>query len=216
MLKAQIKHEFSFGIAIPQGYFGMDNFDKAIFNGYGEASTGLILQYKLLYPLNAKNLFVTFNTGVIYNDVQKYFKEEYEDMALDEDDIYELPKYLNFPVLAGLQFEQPISNNIGFYAGAEFGVNLLKITDLWIEGSDGYENITFRPSAGLGIKLGGGFTFNKKFIININYLHLGNHQVEFLDTYEDYNNDNYSYVDRRKFLKPLPVHLLNITFSIRI
>ena len=106
-LSAQTKSELQIGLAVPQGDFADDNEKYAIYRGDGVAGTGFYLGYKLLSPLSTDGLYWTFNAGIMYNDLQSDFKDDWEDEMDDADD-YSLPKYLNVPVLAGLQYENNI------------------------------------------------------------------------------------------------------------
>ena len=210
-LNAQTKSELQIGLAVPQGDFADDDEDDAIFDGDGVAGTGFYLGYKLLSPLSTDGLYWTFNAGIMYNDLQSDFKDDLED-AVDDADDYSLPKYLNIPILAGLQYEKTISDGLNLFGEAGVGLNILKITNRSYE-EDVYEELmTFKPSVGLGFKIGGGIVLQEKYTISLNYLGLGSHKVKY--EYE-YVYDGESESDDDKFDKALSVSSLNITFGIR-
>ena len=78
---------------------------------------------------------------------------------------------------------------------------------------DDYEELmTFKPSVGLGFKIGAGIVLQEKYTISLNYLGLGSHKVKY--EYE-YEYDGESESDDDKFDKALSVSSLNITFGIR-
>jgi opacity protein-like surface antigen len=212
-LSAQTKSELQIGLAVPQGDFADDNENYAIYRGDGVAGTGFYLGYKLLSPLSTDGLYWTFNAGIMYNDLQSDFKDDWEDEMDDADD-YSLPKYLNVPVLAGLQYEKTISDGLNLFGEAGVGLNILKITNESYE-EDDYEYLrTFKPSVKLGFKIGAGIVLQEKYTISLNYLGLGSHKVKYEYEYEyEYYGESESYDG--KFKKALSVSSLNITFGIR-
>lgn len=210
-LNAQTKSELQIGLAMPQGDFADDDADDAIYDGSGVAGTGFYLGYKLLSPLKTDGLFWTLNAGIMYNDLQSDFKDDLE-AEFDDYDDYSLPKYINIPLLAGLQYEKPLSNGLKLYGEAGLGLNILKLTNMSASEDDYEMSMTFKPSASLGFKIGAGIVLQDKYIIALNYMNLGSHKVKY--EYEEvYDGDRES--DDDKFEKALPISSLNITFGIR-
>lgn len=211
-LNAQTKSEFQISAAIPQGDFADDDEDDFLMDGSGIAGTGIYVGYKLLSPLSTEGLYWTFNAGIMYNDLQSDFKEDLEDDYDDYYDDYSLPKYLNIPILAGLQYEKSIADGLNLYGEFGLGFNILKITNLSME-EDGDEDLyTFKPSVKLGYKIGAGIVLQDKYTISLNYLGLGSHKVKYENEWE-YDGDSDS--DDDKFDKALSVSSFNITFGIR-
>ncbi len=210
-LNAQTKSELQIGLAMPQGDFAEDDEEDAISNGSGVAGTGFYLGYKLLSPLKTDGLYWTFNAGIMYNDLQSDYKDEMEDEMEDADD-FSLPKYINVPILAGLQYEKSLSSGFKLYGEAGLGLNILKLTNLSASGDDSEMKMTFKPSASLGYKIGAGIILQDKYTISLNYLGLGSHKVKYETTYE---SDGDSESDDDKFEKALSVSSLNITLGIR-
>lgn len=227
-LNAQTKSELQIGLAVPQGDFADDKKD-AIYHGDGVAGTGFYLGYKLLSPLSTDGLYWTFNAGIMYNDLQSDYKDDWED-EMDYADDYSLPKYFNVPILAGLQYEKTISDGLNLFGEAGVGLNILKITNQSYEEDDyayevgyyvyevGYyeELTTFKPSVKLGFKIGAGIVLQEKYTISLNYLGLGSHKVKYEYEKEfEYHGGSVSESDDDKFDKALSVSSLNITFGIR-
>ena len=210
-LNAQTKSELQIGLAMPQGDFADDDEDDAITNGAGVAGTGFYLGYKFLSPLKTDGLYWTFNAGIMYNDLQSDFKDDLEDEMEDVDD-YSLPKYINVPILAGLQYEKSLSSGFKLYGEVGLGLNILKLTNLSASVDDSEMKMTFKPSASLGYKIGAGIILQDKYTISLNYLGLGSHKVKYETTYE---SDGDSESDDDKFEKALSVSSLNITLGIR-
>lgn len=221
-LNAQTKSELQIGLAVPQGDFADDKKD-AIYHGDGVAGTGFYLGYKLLSPLSTDGLYWTFNAGIMYNDLQSDYKDDWED-EMDYADDYSLPKYFNVPILAGLQYEKTISDGLNLFGEAGVGLNILKITNLSYE-TNYYEYYyeyyneylrTFKPSVKLGFKIGAGIVLQEKYTISLNYLGLGSHKVKYETETEYYGeSESVSVSDDDKFDKALSVSSLNITFGIR-
>jgi Outer membrane protein beta-barrel domain len=210
-LNAQTKSEFQVGLALPQGDFADDDEEDAIFDGSGVAGTGFYLGYKLLSPLKSEGLYWTFNIGIMYNDLQSDFKDDFDDIFDNADD-YSLPKYLNVPILAGLQYEKAVSDGLNLFGEAGLGPNILKVTNFSLEEDDYEELTTFKPSVALGFKIGGGIVLQEKYTISLNYLGLGSHKVKYESEFEF---GGISESDDDKFEKDLPVSSLNIIFGVR-
>jgi hypothetical protein len=226
LVNAQTKSELQIGLSLPQGKFGGDNVNKLVFNNAGSkeggASTGFHIGYKLLTPLSTEGLYWTLSANIIYNDLNSDIKDEVEedwdDSNMDGD--YTLPKYFNIPILAGLQYEKPIAENLSLYGETGIGLNVLKITN----SSGNYEysyyyyesKITFKPSFSLGYKFGAGIVINNKYTIGLTYLGLGSHKIK----YESESNGgsyytNTSSSDEGKLKKRLNISLLNLSFGLR-
>ncbi len=211
IINGQTINEFQVGLAVPQGDFADDDENDALYDGSGVAATGLYLGYKAITSLSVENLYWTFNAGIMYNDFQSDFKDDLED-ALDEADDYKLPKYLNVPLMFGLQYEKYLSDEMSLFGEAGLGINVLKITNMSTS-VDNYEGSTiFQPSVGLGYKIGGGIVIQEKYTISLNYLSLGSHKVKYKDKYEF---DGERETDSDKFNKALSIASLNITLGIR-
>ena len=209
-LSAQGKSEFQIGLATPSGDFADDDAEDAIFGGSGYASTGFYLGYKLLTPLSSKGLFWTFSAGIMYNDLSGDYKDELEEEMEDYYDDFDITylKYLNIPIMAGLQYEQPISEQIKLFGEAGLGINVLKLTNMSYSTDDSEGTYSFDPSLKLGYKIGGGVLIQNKYTISLTYTGLGSHKVKY--TYEE---DSDSEDD--KFDKALSISSLNVIFGIR-
>ena len=211
-LNAQTKSELQIGLAMPQGDFADDDEEDAIYCGSGVAATGFYLGYKLLSPLKTDGLYWIFNAGIMYNDLQSDFKDDLV-LIINYAEDYILPKYLNVPILVGLQYEKSLSDGLNLYGEAGVGLNILKLTNSTFSGDNYKVSKTFKPSASLGYKIGAGIVLQDKYTISLNYLGLGSHKVKY--EYEVEYDDGHSRSDDDKFEKALSVSSLNITFGIR-
>ncbi len=209
-LNAQTKSEFQLGLVTPKGDFADDDLDYAITEGSGGARTGLYLGYKLLNPMKINGLFWTLNAGIMYNDLQKNFKDDLEDYWDSND--FHTPKYINVPIFAGLQYELLLSEDFKLFGETGLGLNILKLTN-FSASEDSYKMTTiFKPSASLGFKIGAGVVIQDKYTISLNYMGLGSHKVNYKIEERDGGE---TYTDDDKFDKALSVNTLNITLGIR-
>ena len=209
-LNAQTKSELQLGLVMPKGDFADDDLDYAITEGSGGARTGLYLGYKLLTPIKTNGLFWTLNAGIMYNDLQKNFKDDLEDYWDSND--FHTPKYINVPILAGLQYELMISEDFKLFGEAGLGLNILKLTNF--SASEGNYKMTtiFKPSASLGFKIGAGVVIQDKYTIALNYMGLGSHKVNYRIEEKDGGE---TYKEDDKFDEALSISTLNITLGIR-
>ncbi len=213
VINGQTINEFQVSLAVPQGDYADDDEDDAIFDGSGVAATGFYLGYKAITPISNENLFWTFNAGIMYNGLQSDFTDELEDMLDEEEgDLEKMAKYLNVPLMAGLQYETSLSDGMSLFGEAGLGVNILKITNMSASYYDGEFSTKFQPSVGLGYKIGGGIVIQDKYTISLNYLSLGSHKVKYKNIVE---YDGEKETDSDKFNKALPITSLNITLGIR-
>lgn len=222
----QAKNELQFGFAQPTGDFVDDDSYSAITGGSGAATTGFYLGYKLLTPLGSKELYWTISAGIVYNELNGNFKADMEDDLMNSDYYGEnlkssFCKYLNIPIMAGLQYEKIISSNTKMFGEVGLGINYLKMTGMsfnWDYFQSGqlynfdlaYE---FKPSIQLGYKIGGGILIDDKYTIGITYLDLGSHKLKYQISSDVNGETNES--DEMRFDKALSISSFNVTCGIR-
>jgi len=226
-LNAQNKQEFQVGLAMPSGDFADDDNESAIFDGSGVAANGLYIGYKLLTPIDTKGLYWTFNAGLMYNSLNSDFTEELEDNIKDEGE-YDgnlettFSKYINIPIMVGLQYETLLSPSTKLFGEVGLGINFLKITKMSFsydsyDSNDNYtyeyeSNYTFDSSMKLGYKIGGGVVLHDKYSIGLTYMGLGSHKVKF-ESEEIWDGEKEKY--KEKFDEALSISSLNITLGLR-
>lgn len=226
-INAQTKSELQIGFAQPLGDFADYDYNDAIGSGSGAASSGFYLGYKSLTPLGSKELHWTISAGIMYNALNSDYQSDYEDY-LKAFDLYtsglesSFSKYVNIPILVGLQYETVISSNTKLFGEIAIGINYLKLTDMSFSW-DYYESghtyncdlaMTFKPSIQLGYKIGGGILINDKYSIGISYLGLGSHKLKFkIDSSVDSETVE---GDELRFDQALSISSLNISLGIRL
>lgn len=216
-ISAQKKNEIQFGLSMPSGDFADDDLNDAIFNGSGYAVDGIYVGYKHLSPLSPPGLSWTLSAGMTYNKLGDDFEDDFEEGLQDyiNENVgygYDLEikflKYVNIPVIAGLQYERAIAKNISLFGEFGVGFNVLKLTDLTlsIDGDDAIYK--FDPSTKASYKIGGGFLIKGKYSINLTYMNLGSHKVSYTVESSDAPIDD-------TFSKSLPISNMNLTFGLR-
>jgi hypothetical protein len=210
------KNEFQLILAMPQGKFSDNSTNRVVWlNSDGASSgagTGFGIGYKLLSPLTSDGLYWTFSINAFYNDLSSDTKSDLDDKFVNYDN-YNVPKYLDVPLMVGLQFERNIAEQLALYVEAGIGANILKITNYSFENSNSTTTITYKPAVSLAYKLGGGIVINNKYSIGLTYMDLGSYKIKYNRTYEPTTGDTQR--TDGKLSKKLPVSLLNLTVGFR-
>ena len=206
-MNAQIS-EFQVGLALPQGDFKDDDEDDAIYDGAGVAAPGLYLGYKYMKPINSNGLYWMADIGLMFNPMQKFFREDLKDVS--EGDL-KIPKYFNVPVTGGIHYERPVSN-LRLFGEAGLGVNMLYITKLETGNRDLTYTIKHKPSLKLAFRIGAGVVLKEKYTIGLNYFALGAHRARIEGIVEF---DGERETERDRFNRSLSVSTLNILSGFR-
>jgi hypothetical protein len=213
-LNAQLIKEFKAGLAFPQGSFKYDD-NNWLDAGSGAAAMGYTAGLKFLSPFKLEGLSLSFEANAIYNDLQRNFKMDIEDSYNNSSvDNYSLPKYLNIPLLFGVQYEKSLSDDIAFFGTGGLGANIFKITNFMREQSqyNFKETIQFNTAVTSTFKLGAGVILQQKYVIGIEYFRLGAHRIEYVER-RTYNGNTIT--KRERFAKTLDVGSLNVSIAVR-
>lgn len=209
--KAQGFFQFHAGPAFPNGDFLDDDYEDAIYSGSGYASTGLNLGIKYYSPLQSNGLSLILSMNFFYNPLSKDYRDEKED-ALDREDIT-FPKYINVPIMGGVNYKIPVSEKLAFFGEGSLGFNILKITNFKEKGSSFEYSRKFSPSLKLGYTVGGGVMIQDKYSIGLNYYGLGSHKCKY-EIKVASSDDTDKYDD--KFEKSLDIREVTLTFGIKL
>jgi len=199
---AKDNFEVHTGISIPSGSFADNNYNNSIFNGSGNAVTGVSAGVKYSFHLNSlKNLSVTLGIDIIQNGISQDFKDQFQqsiDNSIDNtvDNFVMKIKvkycnYVNIPVLLGVRYKIPLNDKLSLYADAGMGVNFSSLTDMtmtpYYTGSfrPQYQpqpaSISFSPTSKFATQLGGGVLINN-ISIGLHYNQLGVYEFKGLST----------------------------------
>ena len=197
------------GPSIPISDFGSDNLGD---EGIGAAAVGLNVGFQYRYPLSETGLSILGGIDFNYNGLQKNIKDEIESIlnTFQTNDVdIKYFKYINVPITAGLNYTYQVADKMAVFANARLALNFLKITNFEAE-YEGEKGISkYDLANNLGFKIGGGFLINQKISVSIDYLGLGEHDINITDTYTADPDD----VGKKKF--KLPVDLLTIALGYR-
>ena len=167
-----------FGPLLPLSSFADDNLDDDEAGGAG-IGFGLGVQYVYSLSESGLGLFggIDFNYNGLKGDVKDDIKDLYDAMGINNAYIIYW-KYINIPISAGLNYTLVTDNNISLIGNIGLTANFLKITD-FVVGVDSEEiRVEFDLANSIGFKIGGGILLNNKTSIEINYLGLGDHDIE--------------------------------------
>ena len=171
-------------------------------NTDGGAAVGLNVGLEYIYPLSETGLDILGGIDFSYNGLNKETKDKIKDGAIEDastlfqtnDVNIKYFKYINVPITAGLNYTFQVDDEMAVFANAKLALNFLKITDFEVE--YGGEKLIFRYDLAnnLGFTIGGGFLINQKISVSIDYLGLGEHDINatFIYTGPDPDIDNES------------------------
>jgi opacity protein-like surface antigen len=202
------------GVAFPSGDFGSENKNKGPVDGHGHAATGFNLGFKVYAPLSSSNgLSLVFGLDGFYHGLQSdYMEDDIEDVEDDGGEVT-LPKYINIPLTAGLNYAHPLNDNFNLYGEFALGVNYSKFTNSVVEyEDDDYKSTTsFNSAFGFTYGLEAGILINKKINIGLRYNNFGAYKYKYTSTVERGSNED---EDDGKFDKKLPIGNLAIVLGI--
>lgn len=208
-VQAQSKFTLKLGGAFPLGNYGdvstLSNgrieshalFAERISSKAGAGiGFNLGVQWKLASVSAVEGLDVVLSLDAFYNgpndDVRDAMEEELihqmEDYEYEYglgsaiDHSFSISKYLNFPVMLGLNWGTGIAPNVGFFCEAAAGANLRIITDFSteIETSGGTidNEASFNSTVTFGFRVAAGVIFNDKYSLELGYYNLGAAKVK--------------------------------------
>ena len=204
------------GSSIPISDFGSNDIDS----GGTAAAVGLNVGLEYIYPLSETGLGILLRIDFSYNGLQKNIKDQIKDGANEDastlfqtNDIdIKYYKYINVPITAGLNYTFQVNDKMAVFANVKLALNFFKITNFEVE-YDGVKVMSkYDLANNLGFKIGGGFLINQKISVSIDYLGLGEHDINSTFTYIDTNVGlNINRSDKFK----VPVDLLTIALGYR-
>lgn len=201
-VKAQTDFSIHLGGALPLGsYAESQDTPNSLQNGdyviawntktnKAGAALGLNLGAKLRFNLPAiKGLGIIATTDLFFNPSNKEardFSEDYmmvtmENIGIRKYDI-SIPKYINIPIMLGLNYEYNIKDNVKIWGEGGVGLNIGIITDFTMEASE-YDwrylfEINYDNQYTLGFQLGAGVLLSEQLSIGLHYYNLGSQRIE--------------------------------------
>jgi hypothetical protein len=162
------------GILIPTGKYASSDMDDP---ESGRASTGFGFGLEKVKPVNDLGLGAIFGIGIYVNGVSNSARDQIladirERSGISDPDII-WPKYINIPASVGFCFEQGVNELMSVTMNIGLILNLFKLTDFYVND----EVQEYMLSAGVGGRAGFGIRFMDRYMLNLDYRYLGNHDV---------------------------------------
>lgn len=211
-LSAQKKYEVHIGLSSPSGDFADDTYGDAFSDGSGCAALGFNLGLKSYTPLKINGLSLFYGADLLYNPMSKDFQDYIEENISSNTDIeIKYPKYINIPIIIGLNQKFELKNDLSIYGEAGIGLNFSKVTDLVMESKamNVSSTLSFDPMFNLCFSIGGGLIIQNKYTIGLNYKPLGSYKMKYK---QEFDNDGDVTTDTGKFNDALDIKA--ITFSV--
>lgn len=241
---AQFQFSVHLGGSLPTGDFGKtqisneDIYSSVLFNDYGEqgnAGPGFNLGVKGKGSLPVEGLGLIATVDGFYNSLNKdmyKFRErnlnsvydggDYRDVAME----IKLPRYINIPVMLGLNYQMDFSDAFGIWVEVAAGLNVRIITDF---GTENFEwegdlwyhiknEVDYKTSVCFAYQMGLGAMFANRISLGIHYYNLGNKSLtrtESQTSIDDYGgeslfifptNDGYQKLKSSMFVLRLGYH----------
>lgn len=207
-LFGQENFQFHMGFGFPKSELADSDEDNWIDEGSGHAATGFNIGFKLFKPLSVEHLNFILSADIFYNDLNSDAKDEFDSNNWE----YVIPKYLNIPIMLGLNYEYRMQDDFSIYAEGGLGIDLLKITNLkeTYQKDDYFGKNTYSISTKMGYNIGFGVNFKEKYNISLNYYGLGSHKCKV--KYENSDGDDDTY----HFDNSLEIAILSLSFGIKL
>ncbi len=149
-------------------------------NGHGGAATGLNIGLQFSHQFSESGFGLFGGVDLVYNGLKQEFKDNLKfrlDPLLLDPEEATYSEYMNFPISAGVNYYSN-KEHFGIFANAGLTFNILKITDMEVKINEEILMQHLAMSHQIGYKIGGGFLFNKRWIVSADYLALGKHTIE--------------------------------------
>ncbi|MEO9870458.1 hypothetical protein [Ekhidna sp.] len=177
--QAQNSFEIHAGPTFPVGDF------STTFEGAGGAGigVGLGVEYTLLISENGHKIFFGFD--FLYNDLKKETKDGVENILRSFGATivkFDHSHYINSPLSAGLKYRLHQDEKLSIFMIGGITYNILNISDSEFTTELDDETFTSRIEYDIenrfGIKIGIAASIGNRAIVSLNYLGLGDHDIE--------------------------------------
>lgn len=182
----------------PNGKFGelgglLLDYGPVIDGGAASIGFGLGVKYQRSISL-VKNLRAMFEADIMYNPLQEEIKDALDDLCFEWDgsisSSVSTSKYLNIPLMAGLNYSFDLAEKIKLYGELGVGLNVRLITKNSIEKEciyyyNGVEysyttklGFEYNPAVSFACQVGVGVLLSEKLSVGLNYYNLGSAKVK--------------------------------------
>jgi len=143
------------------------------------AKTGIDigLQYSYQFPNRGIGIFA--GVDFVYNDIINEFKDSVESILGDfRYESFEFPKYYNIPISAGLEYIYEINEKLSLLCNLGMTYNFFKVIDYTYDNIFGDYAHKADWANNIGFKTAIGILYKQKASISIDFLGLGEHDVD--------------------------------------
>lgn len=229
-MQAQTNVYFHLSAAIPTGDFADGNIydngtDWALvtdaISRYGGAGIGFNAGFKFNIATGVKGLSAMITLDGIYNGLNSDFHDSFEDIEDNYNNSFTTPKYINIPIMAGINYTYHVNSKFGLFAEGGIGPNLLLITQY----EETYQNnyisskpiitttIEYKPTISFAYQIGTGIELGKKITIGVNFYKLGTSRIKGRYTKEENNSVISTHQIKCGRINPTMV-MLNVGFKL--
>lgn len=214
---AQSSFTFKLGGAFPMGDFAdvRADYKNSILrwglmdkDERGGAGAGLSVGMEWCHDIVSINgLGIVLSVDGFYNGLNEDVKDYIEDAVKDAEDndvdiTIKKPAYLNFPVMAGVNYKYEVGKGMKVFGTAAMGVNMRFVTPLTMESSYSWYSssaattvkeevnttVKYKMATSFGFRLAAGILFNDKFSVEFGYYNLGAGKVKAVAEIEEYDS----------------------------
>lgn len=190
-LLAQTNVYLNLSGALPTGDFAdgdEDEWGLITEDNEGGAGFGFNVGVKFNIATGVNGLRALISVDGIYNGLNSDLRDAFEDAIEEGEDNYKdfylkTPKYINIPLMAGVNYTYNINNKFGLFAEAGLGPDLHIVTKYESYYENDYRKVTYtreyEPKVTLAYQFGAGIELSKRVTIGVNFYNLGSAKVKY-------------------------------------
>lgn len=145
----------------------------------GGAGMGFNLGVKAKFDIpSVDGLGIIVTGDIYYNGLNSDYKDDLEKREDNTESEISGGKYLNIPLMAGINYTHNISEDFGVFGEAALGANFRKITNMTDKNDYAESTYKYDMATTLGFQIGAGMIFKEKFSVGIHYYALGTSKVK--------------------------------------
>jgi hypothetical protein len=170
---SQSSYNFHIGPSIPVSDYGVYTIHarEGDIRATGKLGIEVGFQYSYKWPARGFGLFSSID--FILGDISRKWINKAAEISVSYP-LLSLPEYLYLPLSAGFFYQYEISESISLLCNSGMTFNYMKVTDNeWVAAT--WETDW---STSFGFRVGFGCLIKKRITINVDYLGLGNHEIE--------------------------------------
>jgi opacity protein-like surface antigen len=177
---SQSRYNIHIGPAFPLSKIDMYTLHYSdVYTVSSSAKTGINIGIQYSYQFPNRGIGIFAGLDFVYNDVINEYKDSVESIrGVFGYESFEFPKYYNIPISAGLEYIYEINEKLSLLCNLGMTYNFFKVTDYTYNNMFGdYAHIADWANS-FGFKTAIGILYKQKASISIDFLGLGEHEVD--------------------------------------